>query len=214
MTWNNLIGTRYNRHSCESRNPLAMGLRVKPAMTTRSTPRTPYPVPRTRFVKRTCLFFLGIFATTLISCYSFHGASIPPNIRTFSVDMFQNRATMVNPVLSLEVTDGLIDHITSRSNLVQTTGGGDIEISGEITAYTLTPMAAQADAQAALQRFTISIRVNFANNVTPADSFSQGFTVSRDFDSSIDFASVEEELMREIVEQLVNDVFMRAFANW
>ena len=117
-------------------------------------------------------------------------------------------------MLSLEVTDGLIDHITSRSNLVQTTGGGDIEISGEITAYTLTPMAAQADAQAALQRFTISIRVNFANNVTPADSFSQGFTVSRDFDSSIDFASVEEELMREIVEQLVNDVFMRAFANW
>jgi len=128
--------------------------------------------------------------------------------------MFQNRATMVNPVLSLEITDGLINHITSRSSLTEVSGGGDIEISGEVTAYTLTPMAAQADAQAALQRFSITIRVNFANNVTPADSFSQSFTVFRDFDSSIDFASVEENLMQEIVEQLINDVFMRAFANW
>jgi len=128
--------------------------------------------------------------------------------------MFQNRATMVNPVLSLEITDGLRDHITSRSNLVEISGSGDIEISGEITGYTLMPMAAQADAQAALQRFTISIRVNFANNVTPADSFTQSFSVYRDFDSTIDFAFVEENLMREIVEQLINDVFMRAFANW
>ncbi|MCL2412621.1 MAG: LPS assembly lipoprotein LptE [Bacteroidales bacterium] len=164
--------------------------------------------------KRIILFFFGLFAATLISCYSFHGASIPPNIRSFSVDMFQNRATMVNPVLSLEVTDGLVNFIMSRSNLVEVNQAGDIEVSGEITAYTLTPMAAGADAQAAMQRFSITIRVNFSNNVTPADSFSQSFTVFRDFDSSIDFASVEENLMREIVEQLVNDVFMRAFGQW
>jgi len=165
-------------------------------------------------MKRICLILFTILATTLISCYSFHGASIPPNIRTFTVDMFQNRATMVNPVLSLELTDGLRDFITSRSHLVEEEHVPDIQISGEVTAYTLAPMAAGADAQAALQRFTITIRVSFANNVTPADSFTQNFSVFRDFDASIDFASVEESLMQEIVEQLINDVFMRAFANW
>ena len=121
---------------------------------------------------------------------------------------------MVNPVLSLEMTDGLINLITSRSNLAQVNHAGDIEISGEITAYTLTPMAAGADAQAAMQRFAITIRVNFANNVTPADSFTQSFTVSRDFDSSVDFAAVEDTLVAEIIEQLTNDVFMRAFGQW
>jgi len=165
-------------------------------------------------MKRIILIFFAIYATTLISCYSFSGASIPPNIRTFSVDMFQNRATMVNPTLSMEMTDGLRSYISSRSNLRDTDGAPDIEISGEITAYTLTPMAAQADAQAALQRFSITVRVNFANNVTAADSFTQNFTVFRDFDSTIDFSSVEDNLKNEIVEQLINDVFMRAFANW
>jgi len=155
-----------------------------------------------------------LLAITLIGCYSFSGASIPPNIRTFSVDMFQNRATMVNPVLSNEVTDGLRSYITSRSNLREIDGTPDIEITGEITAYTLTPMAAQADAQAALQRFTITVRVNFANNVTTADSFSQNFSVFRDFDSSLDFNSVEDGFMKEIVEELINNIFMRAFANW
>ena len=165
-------------------------------------------------MKRIILILFAIFATTLISCYSFSGASIPPNIRTFSVDMFQNRATMINPTLSMEMTDGLRSYISSRSNLREIDGAPDIEISGEITAYTLTPMAAQADAQAALQRFTITIRVNFANNVTPADSFTQNFSVFRDFDSTLDFNAVEEGFVREIVEQLVNDIFMRAFANW
>ena len=165
-------------------------------------------------MKRIILILFAIFATTLISCYSFSGASIPPNIRTFSVDMFQNRATMVNPTLSMEMTDGLRSYISSRSNLRDTDGTPDIEISGEITAYTLTPMAAQADAQAALQRFSITIRVSFANNVTTADSFTQNFTVFRDFDSALDFSGEEDRLKNEIVEQLINDVFMRAFANW
>lgn len=166
------------------------------------------------FIVRGFLAMLGMTSIILTSCYSFHGASIPPNIRSFSVDMFQNRATIVNPVLGLEITDGLVNLISSRSHLVEVNDAGDIEISGEVTAYTLTPMAAGADAQAAMQRFSIAVRVNFANNVTPADSFTQSFTVFRDFDSTIDFASVEENLMREIVEQLINDVFMRAFANW
>ena len=165
-------------------------------------------------MKRLALFFFFLSAFTLAGCYSFSGASIPPNIRTFSVDLFQNRATMVNPVLSEELADGLRSFISSRSNLRETDGAPDIEISGEIVAYTLTPMAAQADAQAALQRFTITIRVNFANNVTTADSFTQNFSVFRDFDSSFDFSDVEDQFMKEIVEELVNNVFMRAFAQW
>ena len=167
-------------------------------------------------MKRISLFLFGISLSIVLgtACYSFTGASIPPNIRTFSVDMFQNRATMINPVLSSEFTDGLRTYISSRSSLREVDDMPDIEISGEITAYTLTPMAAQADAQAALQRFSITINVNFANNVTPADSFAQRFTAFRDFDSSIDFNSVEEGFMMEIIDQIINEVFMRAFGNW
>jgi hypothetical protein len=167
-------------------------------------------------MKRISLFFFGILFSIVVmmSCYSFSGASIPPNIRTFSIDMFQNRATMVNPMLSMEMTNGLRSYITSRSSLRENDANPDLEITGEITAYTLTPMAAQADAQAALQRFSITVKVNFANNVTSADSFSKSFTKHRDFDSSTDFAAVEDGYMREIVEELINDIFMEAFGKW
>jgi hypothetical protein len=130
------------------------------------------------------------------------------------VDFFPNRATLINPTLSSDFTDGLRNHITSRSSLRETEDSPDIEISGEIAAYTLTPMAAQADAQAALQRLTITVRVNFANNVNTRDSFNQSFSIHRDFDSSLDFSEEEPALVAEILEQMINDIFQRAFGNW
>jgi hypothetical protein len=167
-------------------------------------------------MKRLTLLFSGILFSIVVmmSCYSFSGASIPPNIHTFSIDMFQNRATIVNPTLAMEMTDELRSFITSRSSLRENSNNPDIEITGEITAYTVTPTAAGADAVAALQRFSITVRVNFANNVTIADSFSQSFTRTEDFDSSIDFAAVEDGLKAQLIEQLVNDIFNKAFANW
>jgi hypothetical protein len=162
------------------------------------------------------LFFLFLLSFTLAACYSFSGASIPPDVKTFAVDFFPNRATMVNPTLSGDFTDGLRSYISSRSSLRPTEDVPDIEISGEITEYSLTPMAAQTDAQAALQRLKITIKVNFANNV-PAhakDSFSESFSVHRDFDSSVDFSSVEAEFVKQIIDELVDNIFMKAFGNW
>jgi hypothetical protein len=162
------------------------------------------------------LIFSVIFAIVTTSCYSFSGASIPPDVKTFAVDFFPNRATMVNPTLSSDFTDGLRAYISSRSSLRPTEDIPDIEISGEITEYSLTPMAAQTDAQAALQRLKITIKVNFANNV-PAhanDSFSESFSIFRDFDSSLDFSSEEAGLVKEIIDEMVDKIFMKAFGNW
>ena len=166
-------------------------------------------------MKRIALLFCFLLAFTLAGCYSFSGASIPPNIRTFSVDFFPNRATMVNPTLSADFTNGLRSYISSRSSLRVTTESiPDIEISGVITGYTLTPMAAGSDAQAQEQRFTITVKVDFANNVNTKDSFSQTFSAFRNFDSSIDFSAVEAGYVRQIIDELVDNIFMAAFGNW
>jgi len=189
MIWNNYLSARYAI----------------------SSKHTPYPVPRTSYL----IICTALLTIVMTACYSFSGASIPPNVKTFSVEYFPNRATMVNPTLSPEFTDGLRSYISSRSSLRETGDGTpDIEISGEITGYTLTPMAAQSDAQAALQRFTITVKVNFANNVNTKDSFTQTFTVFRDFDSSLDFSGVEAQFTKEITDQMMDDIFMKAFGNW
>ena len=165
-------------------------------------------------MKRLILIFCFLLSFALVGCYSFSGASIPPNIKTFSVEFFPNRATLVNPTLSSEFTDALRSYISSRSSLRISEGNPDIEISGEIVNYTLTPMAAQADAQAALQRFTITVKVNFANNVNTSASFSQNFSGSRDFDSSRDFFDIEAQLVKEILDEMIDGIFMKAFGDW
>ncbi|HKK42418.1 MAG TPA: LPS assembly lipoprotein LptE, partial [Bacteroidales bacterium] len=67
--------------------------------------------------------------------YSFSGASIAPEIKTFSVAYFQNRAPLVQVGLSQTLTDALIDKCKAQTNLNYVTGTGDVSFEGDITDY-------------------------------------------------------------------------------
>jgi hypothetical protein len=76
------------------------------------------------------------------------------------------------------------------------------------------PLTVSADATAAMNRFTISVRVRFKNLVDPTLSYEQTFSRYKDYDSNLDLSQVEAELSKEIVELLVEDIFNQAFVNW
>ena len=145
--------------------------------------------------------------------YSFTGASTQ-GLKTFSVQYFQNRAPVVQPGLSQIVTDALIDKCKAQTNLKYTTSTGDADFVGEITDYNTRPYTVAADAQAALNRFTITVKVKFTNAVDPNLNFDQTFSRYRDYDSNLDLSSVEKDLSDKIVEELVEDIFNQAFVNW
>ena len=146
--------------------------------------------------------------------YSFTGASISPQVKTLSVQYFQNRASLVQPGLSQQLTDALIDKCKAQTNLGITSGVGDVNFEGEITDYNTRPGTVSADARAAVNRFTISVRVKFTNAVDPDLSYEQTFSRYEDYDSSFDLSAVEAELSGKIVTLLVEDIFNRAFVNW
>ena len=113
---------------------------------------------------------LLLLALTTYACtiqMSLKGASIPENVRTASVQYFENRAPLINPMLSQTFTEELKDRIRSESRLVITNEMGDVDFSGQITGYDLRPMAIQADAISAETRLTISVRVRFQNFKDP-----------------------------------------------
>jgi len=145
--------------------------------------------------------------------YSFTGASTQ-GLKTFSVQYFQNRAPVVQPGLSQAVTDALIDKCKAQTNLKYTTSTGDADFVGEITDYTTRPYTVAADAQAALIRFTITVKVKFTNAVDPNLNFEQSFSRYRDYDSNLDLSAVEKDLSDKIVLELVEDIFNQAFVNW
>lgn len=146
--------------------------------------------------------------------YTFSGASISPQVKTISIQYFQNRASLVQPGLSQFLTDALIDKCKAQTKLSFINGIGDVNFEGEITDYNTRPLTVAADQLAAMNRFTITIKVKFTNAVDTELSYEKNFSRYEDYDSNIDLAQVEKDLVDKIVTLLVEDIFNDAFVNW
>lgn len=147
--------------------------------------------------------------------YSLSGASIPPDAKTFSVAYFPNNAPMVAPILSATLTDELTSKFARQTRLQQVQEGGDFAFEGEIINYTSTTASVSSQDYALLNRLTITVRVRFTNAVNDAASFSnKTFSAYADYDSTRLLTEVEGELIPQIVEQLVTDIFQATASNW
>ena len=160
--------------------------------------------------------FYIFFLIILTSCgfYSFTGASISPEVETFSVSFFKNKANTVNPSLSNIFTEKLKDYFTSQTNVQQIEQGGDLSFSGEITSYNIKPIAIRANETARENRLTIKVNVSFTNKYDEKLNFNSTFSRYKDFPSTEDLNSVEDIYMQEICDELVEDIFNKSVVNW
>lgn len=166
---------------------------------------------------QTWILLLILFPGLLSGCsmkYSFTGASIPPEVKTISIKYFQNNASLIVPSLSQKLTDGLRDKFTSETNLNLVNDGGDLLLEGSITDYQTSPVAIQGNDQAALNRLTIAIDVNYTNTVDDNLSFESKFSRYADYSSSQNLTEVQEGLIEEINQMLIEDIFNKAVINW
>lgn len=164
-------------------------------------------------------FSLLVIVAAITSCgvtvkYSLSGASIPPDAKTFSVAYFPNNATMVTPILSSTLTEALVDMFTRRTRLMQVDEGGDFAFEGEIVNYTSTTTSVSSDDYALLNRLTITVKVRFTNALDEKMSFNRTFTAFEDYESTRLLSEVEGELIPQIVDKLVTDIFQASASNW
>ena len=162
------------------------------------------------------LFIAFLFAITMSGCgvYSFTGASIPPEAKTISVLYFPNKATMVQPMLSKNVTEALQDKFRSESSLSVIQRNGDLAIEGEITGYDTQPIAIQANQTAALNRLTVTVNVRFRNRFEEKANFETTFSRYRDYSSNKSLSSAEHELLPGMIEEMVQDIYNKCVVNW
>ena len=164
------------------------------------------------------LFILFCAAISLLTActvkYSLSGASIPPDAKTFSVAYFPNNAPMVAPILSATLTDELTQRFASRTKLVQVEEGGDFAFEGEIVGYSSTTSSVSSGDYALQNRLSITIKVKFTNAIDDKMSFNKNFSAYADYDSTKLLNEVESELIPQIVEQLVTDIFQASASNW
>jgi hypothetical protein len=146
--------------------------------------------------------------------YSFTGASISPEVKTFSVQYFSNRAQLVQPLLSQAITERIKERFIAQTNLRQIDREGDIRFEGYISDYRTAPVAIQGSETAALNRLTISVVVKFVNTKDAKQNFETTFTRYADYDSRKSLAEVETALIDEVNRQLVDDIFNKSVSNW
>lgn len=170
-----------------------------------------------KFSKIALAALLATMVFTLGGCtvkYSFSGASIPLDAKTVSVPYFPNNAPMVAPSLSSTLTDALQDKFARQTKLELVSTGGDLAFEGEITNYTSTPAAITAAETAAMNRLTITVKVKFTNIYEPQNNYNKSFSAFAEYDATSLLQDIQDTLITEICEQLVQDIFNAAVANW
>lgn len=167
------------------------------------------------------ILLLAVIATIVISftpsckiSYSFTGANLSPDVKTFTVYYFPNRARLINPTLSQSFTEELREKLQRQTSLNELTEDGDIEFEGQITGYEFRPMAVKKDDVSSQTRLTVTIKLKYTNHKVPDDNFEQNFTAYEDFDSNQSVSAAEEEVLPDIIDKLTEDIFNATIANW
>lgn len=161
------------------------------------------------------IFVLFVLAILLNSCgtYSFSGGSTG-DAKTVSVTLIKNEAPNRNPILSQMLTERLKDKFLRETRLTLTNTEADLNFSGTIIDYSTAPSSIQTGDQAARSRLTIVVRVKFVNLKDKEKNFEENFSQFQDFDARRTLAEVESQLIDDITQKLVQDIFNRAVINW
>lgn len=148
--------------------------------------------------------------------YKFNGSALNYDVyKTINITEFPIRASLVYPPLQQTFENRLLDVVTRQTRLNEVDSNkADLEMTGEITGYSLSPQAVGEDAYATETRLTITVRVKYTDNVNPANSVDQTFSAYRQFPATMMLTDVQDDLCREISEELVDLIFNATLGNW
>lgn len=160
------------------------------------------------------LFSFVCFTACSIS-YKLNGASIDyETTKTISFEYIPIKAAMVYAPLAVLFNDELQAKYANQTKLEQQKVDGDLQISGAITGYSLTPQAVKQDSYAAETRLTIKVKIKFVNKYNKAENFEKEFSAYRDFEATQMITDVQDGLCDEMVKELVEQIFNATVANW
>lgn len=162
---------------------------------------------------RYILVFVG-FSFIFYGCYTFKNASIPSDVKTFYVETFQTTDPTAPGDLNQRFSDALRNKIRNESRLIYAENAPDVEFTGTIKGFRLTDQAIIEGNTVAFVKLEIIVAVVYTNNKAEDKSWKSDFSFFRTFPSDRDFVSIQDRLINEIFNQLLEDIFNKAFATW
>ena len=147
--------------------------------------------------------------------YSVGGATIASDVKTLEIEDFTNRAPSGPASLGQNFTNELKDKFQSQTNLTFVQNNGDLSFRGEITDYYTKPAAVSGNNERASRtRLTMTVHVVFVNEKHPENNFETNFSHYEDFDADQTLSAVENDLVDNILEKMIEDIFNKSVVNW
>jgi len=150
--------------------------------------------------------------------YSFSGAAT--SAKTISIEPFFNNTDLAPANIGATFTNKLKDYYQQNSSL-RVTEAGELLIEGIVSEYRINAMApvstgrANDPSTAALSRLTIAVRLTFEDTLEPKNNFKdRTFSFYKDFDNNLNFTTIQEDLEKQIFDQILIDIFNATVANW
>lgn len=151
--------------------------------------------------------------------YSMSGQTT--SAQTITITEFYNNTDLGQANIGQTFTNQLKNYILQNSSVSVVAENGELLLEGEISSYSLTPIApvaAQNTNQgdiASSTRLTITVKASYINTLDESMSFSdKTFSFYKDFPNTQNITDVEEQYTRQIFERIVNDIFNASVANW
>lgn len=169
-------------------------------------------------MKKYILSLLMLMLVVLASCsvsYKFNGSSIDyTKVKTIQIADFPIRASYVwgpmGPMFNNQLKDQFADH----TKLSQVKKKGDLKLEGEITQYTQRNKSVSAEGHSAQTELSITVKVRFTNNTNHQEDFEQQFTATSTYETTQSLASVQEQLVSEMIKDICDQIFNATVANW
>lgn len=166
------------------------------------------------FLQCAVLSLCLLFTACTIS-YKFTGSSINyDKVKTISIDKFPVRSAYVWAPMEAMFYNDITDAYARKTKLKVLKRGGDLQLSGEIVEYSQTNKSVAADGYSAQTQLKITVNVRFVNNSNHEEDFEQKFSASADYDSRMQLAAVQDELVTQIFKDIIDQIFNATVANW
>lgn len=173
------------------------------------------PMKYTRLYKGMSLLVMLLVVAGCTVSYKFNGASINYDIiKTISIENFPNRAVYQWGPMEAMFNNALSDIYVNQTKLQQVPRGGDLMLSGEITAYDQVNKSISSDGYSSMMQLKMTVNVRFENAKNHSEDFERNFSASREFDASQQLNDVQEELVTQIIDEIVEQIFNATVANW
>jgi hypothetical protein len=164
------------------------------------------------------ILLAGCLCITILACrieYKFNGSNIDyTQVKTILIENFPIRSAYVWPPMQAIFQNQLTDIYSRQTKLKQVKRNGDLQLSGEITAFDQYNKGISSDGYSSQVQLKMTVNVRFVNNKKHEEDFERQFTATTEYDASQQLTAVQEELVTQMSKDITDQIFNATVANW